>query len=154
MGRVVPNKCQHDLVKAFAAYRAAYDPQARLHIVGGDASPRYRAAVADYARALGVADAVDLTGSVSPGALAAYYRTADVFVSLSEHEGFCVPLLEAMHHRVPIVAFAAAAVPETLRDAGVLARDQAACARRRGRPPGLLRTRSSATGSSPQVRRG
>ena len=61
-----------------------------------------------------------LTGGVSAAELAAYYRAADVFVVCSEHEGFCVPLLEAMHYRVPIVAYAATAVPETLGDAGLL----------------------------------
>ena len=61
-----------------------------------------------------------VTGEVSPAELAADHRVADVFVVCSEHEGFCVPLLEAMHHRVPIVAFSATAVTETLGDAGLL----------------------------------
>ena len=61
-----------------------------------------------------------LTGPVSDAQLAAHYAAADVFVVCSEHEGFCVPLLEAMHYRVPIVAYASTAVPETLGDAGVL----------------------------------
>ena len=65
--------------------------------------------------------------------LAAHYRAADVFVCLSDHEGFCVPLLEAMHHRVPIVAFASAAVPETLGAAGLCLPDKAPAARCRGR---------------------
>ena len=120
VGRVVPNKCQHNLVKAFVAYRQAYDPKARLRLVGEFASPRYVDALRQFARDAGVADAIEFAGPVSAGSLSAYYRTADVFVSASEHEGFCVPLLEAMHHRVPIVAVAAAAVPETVADAGVL----------------------------------
>ncbi len=85
---------------------------------------------------------VTLTGGVSPAELAAYYRAADVFVVCSEHEGFCVPLLEAMHHGVPIVAFASTAVPETLGDAGPAARRQGPVhvrgrgrARRRRSPP-------------------
>jgi L-malate glycosyltransferase len=119
VGRVAPNKCQHDLVKALAVYRRLYDPQARLHLVGGSSSLAYWTAVRRYADHLGLGGAVHLHGSVSPGALAAHYRAADVFVCLSEHEGFCVPLLEAWHHRLPIVAFAAAAVPETLAGAGV-----------------------------------
>jgi L-malate glycosyltransferase len=120
VGRIVPNKCQHDLIKALVVYRRTFDPQARLRLVGGATSDEYLRVLREYAAALGVADAVDLTGPVSAGALGAYYRSADVFVSASEHEGFCVPLLEAMHHGVPIVAFAAAAVPETLAGAGVL----------------------------------
>jgi glycosyltransferase involved in cell wall biosynthesis len=120
VGRLAPNKAQHDLIKALAVYRRAYDPAARLHLVGGSSSAVYAAALESYAAALGLEEAVELTGSVSPGVLAAHYRAADAFVCLSEHEGFCVPLLEAMHHRVPIVAFAAAAVPETLGGAGLL----------------------------------
>jgi glycosyltransferase involved in cell wall biosynthesis len=120
VGRVAPNKCQHDLIKALAAYRRLYDPQARLHLVGGSSSPAYWTALQRYARHLDLAGAVHLHGSVPPGALAAHYRAADAFVCLSEHEGFCVPLLEAWHHRRPVVAFAAAAIPETLSGAGVM----------------------------------
>jgi glycosyltransferase involved in cell wall biosynthesis len=120
VGRIAPNKAQHDIVKAFAAYRRLHDPNARLHLVGGSSSHSYRTALGAFIDALDLADAVEVTGAVSAGALTAYYDAADVFVVCSEHEGFCVPLLEAMHHRVPIIAYAAAAVPETLRDAGVL----------------------------------
>jgi glycosyltransferase involved in cell wall biosynthesis len=81
-------------------------------------------ALKKYAKTLGLQRAIDITGSVSDGELAARYRAADVFVCLSEHEGFGVPLLEAMHHRIPVVAFAAAAVPETVAGAAVLLRDK------------------------------
>ncbi len=120
VGRIAPHKCQHDVVKAFAAYRKLYDPKARLHLVGASSSHSYSTALERYVSALGLSGAVELTGGVSPGVLSAQFRTADVFVCLSEHEGFCVPLLESMHHRLPIVAFDAAAVPETLAGAGVL----------------------------------
>lgn len=75
--------------------------------------------------ALGLSEAVRLPGSVGDGALAAYYASADVFVCASEHEGLCVPLLEAMHHDLPIVAHHAAAVPETLAGAGLCLPDKA-----------------------------
>jgi glycosyltransferase involved in cell wall biosynthesis len=120
VGRVSPNKCQHDVVKAFAAYRRMYDPQARLHLVGGSSADAYVAAIEGFAAEMGLHEAVRLTGSVTAGQLEAHYRAADVFVCLSEHEGFCIPLLEAMAHSTPIVAFAAAAVPGTLADGGVL----------------------------------
>ncbi len=120
VGRLVPNKAQHDVVKAFAAYRRAFDPRARLHLVGGTSVPAYEVALRRFVEALGLDGAVELTGPVAAAELTAHYRSADVFVCLSEHEGFCVPLLEAMHHEVPIVAFAAAAVPETLADAGLV----------------------------------
>lgn len=124
VGRVAPHKAQHDLIKAFAAYRATYDPQARLHIIGGSSSHAYWTALERFIAALGLEGAIDLAGSIPPGELAARYRVADVFVCVSEHEGFCVPLLEAMHHEVPIVAYAATAVPETLAGGGLLLDDK------------------------------
>lgn len=120
VGRVAPNKCQHELVTALAVYRRLYDPLARLVIVGAPASDRYATAVERHAAALGLGDAVRLTGAVDPDRLRAQYRAADVFVCLSEHEGYCVPLVEAMSCGVPIVAYASSAVPETLGDAGLL----------------------------------
>ena len=120
VGRISPNKCQHDLLKAFAVYRKVYDPAARLHLVGGSASARYWSALESFARATGMQEAVDFTGGLPPGKVSAYYQVADVFVCVSEHEGFCIPLIEALSHRVPVVAFAAAAIPDTLDDAGLL----------------------------------
>ena len=87
--------------------------------------PAYAAAVAELAGALGMGDAVELAGSVTPDDLAARYRAADVFVCLSDHEGFCFPLLEAMHHGVPVVAFDAGAVADTARSAAVVLADKA-----------------------------
>lgn len=120
VGRLSPNKAQHDLVKAFAAYRRFHDPQARLHLVGGASSHAYLTALEKFVIAADLDDAVDITGPVSDQAKHAYFESADAYVVCSEHEGFCVPLLEAMHHRVPIVAYAAAAVPETLGTGGLL----------------------------------
>ena len=119
VGRVAPNKAQHDVVRAFALYRRVFDPDARLCLVGGSSSDRYWRAVEGLVAELDLVDAVELAGSVSGEALAAYYESADVFVCLSDHEGFCVPLLEAMHHGVPVVAFGSSAVPETLGAGGV-----------------------------------
>ncbi|MGH9063211.1 MAG: glycosyltransferase [Acidimicrobiales bacterium] len=120
VGRIVPNKAQHDLVRALAVYRRLYDPRARLHLVGGASSPAYLHAVKRLASRLGLREAVDLPGSVSHARLVAYYRGSDAFVCLSDHEGFCVPVVEAMYHRLPIVAFASSAVPETVGEAGVV----------------------------------
>jgi glycosyltransferase involved in cell wall biosynthesis len=74
-------------------------------------------------RSLGVQRVV-FTGHVDQDDLLAYYRVADLFLCLSEHEGYCVPLVEAMEMGVPVVAWAAGAVPETLRGGGVLLRDK------------------------------
>jgi len=120
VGRISPNKAQHDLVKAFAAHRKFHDPDARLHLLGGASSDAYLNSLEKFVVALELEDAVDIAGAVSDEEKHAYYDAADVFVVCSEHEGFCVPLLEAMHYGVPIVAYAAAAVPETLATAGLL----------------------------------
>lgn len=125
VGRLAPNKAQHDLVKALAAYRAVYDPDARLHLVGRPASETYADGLARFVADAGLEESVELAKyGVSHPALIAHYRTADVLVSASEHEGFCVPMLEAMQHRVPIVAFAAGAVPDTVGRAGLLLDDK------------------------------
>jgi glycosyltransferase involved in cell wall biosynthesis len=120
VGRLAPNKAQHDIVKAFAAYRRFHNPDAHLNLVGGGREDGYARTLQRFIHALGLDDSVTITGGVSDAELAAHYAAADVFVVCSEHEGFCVPLLESMHHRVPIVAYAATAVPETLGEAGLL----------------------------------
>jgi L-malate glycosyltransferase len=120
VGKVSPHKAQHDLVKMLAVYRRLYHPRARLHLVGSPLGRRYGPALDAFVEALDLADAVSVVGSVRPEELEAYYRAADVFVCASDHEGFCVPVVEAMAHGLPVVAYAAAAVPETVGDAGVL----------------------------------
>jgi L-malate glycosyltransferase len=119
VGRLAPNKAQHDLLRAFALYRRVYDPTARLWLVGGVSSDAYRRGLEQLVGRLGLGSSVHFAGSVSAAELAAYYRSASVFVCASDHEGFCVPLLEAMHHGLPIVAYASTAVPETLGDGGL-----------------------------------
>ena len=122
VGRISPNKRQEDVVKAFALYRRHYDAEARLFLVGTSSSDRYRKAIVGLVRRLHLENAVSIVGGIPDSHLLAYYRAADVFLSMSEHEGFCVPLLESMLFDLPIVAYAAGAVPETLGDAGILFR--------------------------------
>ncbi len=123
VGRLAPNKSQHDVIAAFAAYRTLYDPGARLTLIGSEAAASYSDALYGLVDDLGLAGAVTFAGSVSDAELAAYYDDADAFVCLSRHEGFCVPVLEAMRHDVPVVALAAAAVPDTVGDGAVLLDD-------------------------------
>ncbi|MBI4507112.1 MAG: glycosyltransferase family 4 protein [Chloroflexi bacterium] len=122
VGRLSPNKRHDHLLALFAWYQRRIAPDARLWLVGGgEALERYVAALRELAARLGVRG-LALPGHVRPAELAAYYRAASIFVCLSAHEGFGVPLLEAMAAELPVVALAEAAVPETLGDAGVLAR--------------------------------
>ncbi|HEY5024021.1 MAG TPA: glycosyltransferase [Acidimicrobiales bacterium] len=120
VGKVSPHKAQHDLVKMLALYRRLYNDRARLHLIGTPLGKTYGPALSAFIAELGLSDAVSITGTVSPQELESYYRAADVFVCASEHEGFCVPLVEAMGHGLPIVAYATSAVPETVADAGLL----------------------------------
>jgi glycosyltransferase involved in cell wall biosynthesis len=124
VGRVVSNKCQHRVVQAFAEYHRRFEPQSRLVLIGDLSDEDYVEQVRDEAAALSIEDRVVLRGKVSDRDLRAAYSSAGVFVSLSEHEGFGVPLLESMASEVPVVAYAAAAIPETLGGAGILLRTQ------------------------------
>jgi len=120
VGRLVPPKAQHRVVQALWAYRRLYDPAARLHLVGSAPSRSYLAALHDYVEDLGLSDAVHITGEVSEEALAAHFEAADVYVSLSVHEGFGIPLLEAMAAGIPVVALRTGAVPGTIGAAGIV----------------------------------
>ncbi len=120
VGQLIPHKAHHDVVMAFAAYLRAYDPSARLHLVGRESCPAYALGVRKLVERLGISSSVDFAGSITAPELAALYESCDVYVCCSDHEGFCAPLLEAMHHGLPVVAYAAAAVPETVAEAGVI----------------------------------
>ena len=121
VGRIAPNKKIEDHIKMAEVYKRYIDAYYRFIFVGRfDVVPRYysmlRALMAEY-RLLN--DRFIFTGPVPDQELAIYYRHAAVYVSLSEHEGFCVPLVEAMAAGIPVLAYAAAAVPDTLGGAGV-----------------------------------
>jgi glycosyltransferase involved in cell wall biosynthesis len=122
VGRIVPNKRIEDHIRLAEMYKRYVDSYYRFIFVGRyDGLPRYyaqvRALIAQYEM---LPDRFWFTGPVPDEDLAAFYRWSDAYVSLSEHEGFCVPLVEAMAADVPIVAYAAGAVPETLGGAGLL----------------------------------
>jgi glycosyltransferase involved in cell wall biosynthesis len=125
VGKISPHKAPHDLVKMLAVLRRLYDPAARLHLVGSPLGETYEPALRSFIAELGLDDAVNFAGSVSGAELEAYLQAADVFVCASDHEGFCVPLAEAMGHGIPIVAYGVTAVPETVGDAGLLLPDKA-----------------------------
>ena len=122
VGRIAPNKRIEELIRMVAALRATTMPDARLVIAGSaEDTDVYVAGLRDFAQELGVAVSVDLSGRRRDDAeIGDLYASAAVFACASEHEGFCVPLLEAMAFEVPIVALAAGAVPDTLDSAGIL----------------------------------
>jgi glycosyltransferase involved in cell wall biosynthesis len=122
VGRIVPNKRIEDHIRLAETYKRYVDSYYRFIFVGRyDGLPTYyaqvRALISEFRM---LPDRFWFTGPVPDEDLAAFYRWADVYVSLSEHEGFCVPLVEAMAADVPVLAYAAGAVPETLGGAGVL----------------------------------
>lgn len=120
VGRLAPNKCQDDIIRAFTYYHRVINPHSRLFLIGSDGGlPAYRFELEVLAGRT-VPEHIYLPGSVSFEALAGYYGAASVFVSMSEHEGFGIPLIEAMTFDIPVIAFNAAAIPDTLGGAGVL----------------------------------
>jgi glycosyltransferase involved in cell wall biosynthesis len=126
VGRCAPNKAIEDLVRLFACYQRHLRPDSRLiHVGSFTGMEAYYGTVRILARNLRLHD-VQFMGSVTDAELRAFYRVADLFLCPSEHEGFCIPLLEGMAFDVPVLAYAAAAVPETMDGAGVLFREKAA----------------------------
>ena len=122
VGRLVPNKRQDNLIRAFNYYHKLVNPHSRLILVGSDSNtPGYRLELETIVEALDLQECVHMPGSVGlREGLGGYYRAATVFLCLSEHEGFCIPLLEAMAFDIPVLALRAAGVPYALGEAGIL----------------------------------
>ena len=120
VGRLIPNKRPDQIIKAFHAYQRLCDPDARLILAGSYAQfENYLAQLHGLVARLGTRN-VHILGQVSNEELTALYDVADLFLCASEHEGFCVPLVEAFYKRVPVLAYASTAVPDTLDGGGVL----------------------------------
>lgn len=124
VGRMAPNKKVEDVISSFAEYKKTYDKDARLFLVGNfNETDKYYQSLQKHIRKLGVEDVI-FPGHIPFDEILAYYTIADVFLCMSEHEGFCVPLVEAMFFNVPIVAYDSCAVPNTLDGTGVLVEDK------------------------------
>ena len=124
VGRVIANKKIEDLICWFHAYHTIFNPRSRLLLVGAQSGfERYLASLHQLVGRLG-ASHVHFVGHVSDEELVAFYETADLFLCASEHEGFCVPIVEAFYKQVPVLAYAATAVPSTMDGAGVLFEDR------------------------------
>jgi len=120
VGRIAPNKKVEDLIQAFAWYTKAINPYSRLLIVGSPRSaPRYFTYLKILVGDLDLPN-VEFVGFASPAGLVAYYTVADLFVSTSEHEGYGLPLVEAMYRGVPVIARAIGGVPEATAGTGIL----------------------------------
>jgi glycosyltransferase involved in cell wall biosynthesis len=122
VGRLSPHKRQEEAIEVFALYRRHRAPDARLILVGDPLSVGYAERLRELADAA-APGAVTIESGLDPAALGARYRSAHAFLCLSAHEGFCIPLLEAFHFGVPVIARPAGAVPETVGDAGLLVDD-------------------------------
>ncbi len=124
VGRVIANKKIEDVIRAFHAYHTRFNPRSRLLIVGVfSLFERYFAALTQMVQDLGLGH-VHFVGHVTDAELIAYYEAADLFLCASEHEGFCVPIVEAFYKQIPVLAFAATAVPATMDGGGVLYDDK------------------------------
>ena len=120
VGRLIPNKRPDDLIRFFHAYKTGYNPRARLILAGAYGGfELYLAQLHTLIATLGVRD-VHILGQVSNEELTALYDVGDLFLCASEHEGFCVPLIESFYKRVPVLAYAATAVPATMDGGGIL----------------------------------
>ena len=126
IGRVAPNKKQEDIIKVYHQFLRNEDPDAKLYLVGSwQGFEKYYAKLKGFAADLKLTEGqVIFTGRVSEAEKKSYLQGADALVCMSEHEGFCVPLLEAMANDLPVAAYAAAAVPETLGENGLLFREK------------------------------
>ena len=119
VGRIVPNKKQEDIIRIFAYYQKFINKESRLILVGSPFSEKYLSALKAYVQDIGVSDVVFISG-LSFSDIKRIYKSADLFLCMSEHEGFCVPIVEAMLFNVPVIAYESSAVPDTLGNGGCL----------------------------------
>ena len=126
LGRISSNKKQEDLISLVYTYKKMFkDDPVRLFLVGSSGGmEKYEERLNNYAELLGVENDVIFTGHVPFKQILAYYKACDCFVCMSEHEGFCVPLVESMYFDLPVVALKRAAVPSTLGDSGIIVDDK------------------------------
>jgi len=115
VGRLAPNKCIEDIIKGFYFFHHKFSSKSRLWLIGSDTDTElYSFELRRIVSELRLKDAVTFAGSVSDDELKAFYEKADLYLCMSEHEGFCVPAIEALHFDVPVIYFESSALPETL----------------------------------------
>jgi glycosyltransferase involved in cell wall biosynthesis len=125
VGRISANKCQHHLVEILRQLLPLINSPAQLVLVGGfDKNDQYYLYMKRLIHSYNLSDTVKITGKVSDQDLYSWYRVADVFLCMSEHEGFCIPLIEAMLFDVPVIAYNSSNIPYTLNGAGILVKEK------------------------------
>ncbi len=121
VGRMSPNKCQEDIVSVFSEYVKNYDASARLILAGSATGTElYKDRIVSYVEKLGLSDQVIIPGHTSFAEILAFYKTAKVFLIMSEHEGFCVPVVESFLFDLPVLAADYGAIGETMGRGGIL----------------------------------
>ena len=124
VGRISPNKKQEDVIKVFSEYQRNFNPNSRLFLVGhGNGLELYETRLKDFVKKLGTKNVI-FTGHIKFNEILAYYHLSDLFLCQSEHEGFCIPLAEAMFFQKPIVAFDSSAIAWTLGDGGFILKEK------------------------------
>lgn len=120
LGRIAPNKCQQDVIKAFYYYKNLYNKDAKLYIAGAyNGMEKYLSDLIHFVKNLDLDD-VYFTGRLSYEQMYKLYSNTDLFLCMSEHEGFCVPLIECMYYNIPALVYDAGAVAETMGNSGVV----------------------------------
>jgi glycosyltransferase involved in cell wall biosynthesis len=121
VGRLAPNKCLEDLLKIFYFYHHKINQNSRLWLVGTATDTEiYKYALERLSYELDLSASVTFTGSLSDEEVLAFYQGSSLYITMSEHEGFCLPLMEAARSSLPVLAYASSAIPETLGESGVL----------------------------------
>lgn len=124
IGRIAPNKKHEDIIKSFFLYKKYINPKSRLFLIGSqNGMEKYVKTLKNMVLDYELKD-VFFVGKVSFKEILAYYRIASVFLCMSEHEGFCVPLVESMIFKVPIIAYESSAIPSTLGKSGILVKEK------------------------------
>ncbi|MBN8549811.1 MAG: glycosyltransferase family 4 protein [Deltaproteobacteria bacterium] len=125
VGRMAPNKCVEDIIKSFYFLQKYVHSNSKLWLVGIDIDTEvYSFGLKRLAQQLGIDEHVRFIGQRDDGELKALYQTAHVYMCMSEHEGFCLPVVEAMHFGLPVLSFASSALPETIGAAGILVHEK------------------------------
>jgi glycosyltransferase involved in cell wall biosynthesis len=124
VGRISPNKKQDDIIHIFYFYHFFINKNSRLSFIGKCDDDLYFNHLKNILEKLGLEQSVVFTGLIKDEDLVGYYKTADIFLCMSEHEGFCVPLVESMYFGVPVIAFNSSCIPDTLGNSGILVNDK------------------------------